>query len=92
MVADALSRKTQHNMNTIIVTHPRVLEDLERGIELVSYGLTRASLFVLEVQLSLLEEIEFHQKEDVKLLRIRQNLEEGKPPGFMVEVDGTLRF
>jgi len=93
VVTDALSRKTQHSINTIIVTQPRVLEDLERlGIELVSHGSTRALLSVLEVQPSLLEEIKFHQKEDDKLQRIRQNLEKGKAPGFMIKEDGTLRF
>ena len=85
VVADALSRKTQHSINTIIVIQSRVLEDLERlGIELVSYGSTRALLSVLDVQPSLLEEIKFHQKEDDKLQRIRQNLEKGKAPGSMI--------
>jgi len=37
MVADALSRKAQCNLNTIILTQPRILEDLERlGVELVT--------------------------------------------------------
>ena len=48
-------------------------------------GVTRSTcalLSVLDVQPSLLEEIISHQKEDVKLQRIRQNLEKGKSPGL----------
>jgi len=48
-------------------------------------------LSVLEVQPSLIEEIKPHQ-EDVKLQRLRSNLEKGKSPGFMVHEDGTLTF
>ena len=78
MVADALSRKAQHSLNTVIIMQPRVLEELERlGVELVSHGSTHALLFALELQPSLLEEIKSHQKEDVKLQKIRQNLEKG---------------
>jgi len=72
VVADALSRKVRHSLNTIIIMQPRMLEVLERmGVELVSHGSTRTLLSALEVQPSLLEEIKFHQKEDVKLQRIR---------------------
>jgi len=93
VVADALSRKAQHSLNTIIITQSRVLEDLERlGVELISHGSSRALLSALEVQPSLLEEIKAHQKGDVKLQRIRQTLEKGRSSGFMEEADGTLRF
>jgi len=78
VAAATLSRKAQLSLNTIIITQSRVLEDLERlGVELISHGSTRALLSALEVQPSLLEGIKSHQKEDVKLQRIRQNLEKG---------------
>ena len=68
MVADALSRKAQYSLNTIIITQPHILEDLDRlGIDLVSQELTHALLLSLEMQPSLLEEIKSHQEEDVKL-------------------------
>ena len=74
MVVDALSRKAQYNLNTIIITQPRVLEDPERlGVELISHGSTHALLSSLEVQPSLLEETKSHQKEDAKLQRISKN-------------------
>jgi len=93
VVVDALSRKAQCILNTIIITQPRVLEYLERlGVELVSQESTHALLFSSDVQPSLLEEIKSHQEEDVKLQRVKQNLERGKSPGFVVDEDGTLRF
>jgi len=33
-----------------------------------------------------------NQESDRKLRRIKQNLEKGKSPGFVVHEDGTLRF
>ena len=33
-----------------------------------------------------------NQESDRKLRRIKQNLEKGKDPGFVVHEDGTLRF
>ena len=93
MVADTLSRIAQCSLNTIIITQPRILEDLERlGVELVTQESTHALLFSLEMQPSLLEEIKSHQEEDVKLQRVKQNLERGKFPGSVVDEDGTLRF
>jgi len=59
--ADGLSRKAQHNLNTIIITQPHVLEDLEcLGIELTSHGMTDALLSALEVKPHLIEEVKFH--------------------------------
>jgi len=69
------------------------LEDLKHlGIELVSQESTHALLFSLEMQPSLLEEIKSHQEEDVKLQRVKQNLERRKFSGFVVDENGTLRF
>ena len=92
MVADALSRKAQHSLNTIMITQPCVLEDLERlGVELVSQEYT-CPVVCLRSTTFFGEEIRSHQEEDVKLQRIKQNLEKGKSPGFLVDEDGTLRF
>jgi len=44
------------------------------------------------VQPSLLEEIKSHQEKDVKLQRIKQNLEKRKSRGFVMDEEGTLRF
>ena len=93
VVADALSKNIQHGLNTIIITQPYVFRDLKcLGVELVSHGQANAQLLALEVQPPIIEEIKLHQKDDVKLQRIRQNLERGKSPSFVVHEDGTLRF
>ena len=39
-----------------------------------------------------MEEIRLNQESDPELQRIKQNLEKGKSPGFVVHEDGTLRF
>ena len=68
MVVDVLSRKTQHSLNTMIITQPCVLKNLEcLGVELISHGTTHALLSALEVQPSLLEEIKSYQNEDATL-------------------------
>ena len=93
VVADALSRKTQHCLNAMVTAQPEVLRDLEAmAIELVLPGCIDGLLMALEVQPSLIEEIKASQKEDAKLERIRRNLAPGKFPGFVVHEDGTLRF
>jgi len=40
----------------------------------------------------MVEEIRVNQKSDPELQKIRQNLEKGKSPGFVVHEDGTLWF
>ena len=93
VVADALSRKAQHSSNTVMITQLNLLRELEDfGIQLVSHGQTRARLSVLTIQPSLEEEIRLNQESDPELQRIKQNLEKGKSPGFVLHEDGTLRF
>ena len=58
MVADALSRKTQHCLNAMVTTQPEILRDLEAvAIELVLPGRMDGLLMALELQPSLIEEI-----------------------------------
>jgi len=62
IVADALSRKTQHGLNAIMYTQPEISRDLETmGIELVQPGCTTRLLTALEVQPSIIEEIKATQ-------------------------------
>jgi len=62
------------------------------GIELVLPGYIEGLIATLEVQPSILEEIKASQKEDAKLEKLRCNVAQGKLPGFIIHVDGTLRF
>jgi len=93
LVVDSLSRKTQHGLNTMINTQPNILRGLENmGIELVLLRYIDGMLSALEVQPSIIEEIMTNQKDDTKLDRLRQNVAQGKSPGFIIHEDGTLRF
>jgi len=49
-VADALSRKTQHNLNIIVITQLNLLRELEDlGIQLVPHGQARVQLSSLSL-------------------------------------------
>jgi len=93
VVTDALSRKTQHGLNTMINTQYDLLRGLENMcIKLVLPGYIDGMVSALEVQPSIIEEITASQKEDTKVERLRQNIAQGKSPGFVKHGDGTLRF
>jgi len=66
------------------------LEDL--GLQLASRGRAHVQLSALTLQPSIVEKIRVNQESDPELQRIKQNLEKGKPPGFVVHEDGTLQF
>ena len=68
----------------------RELEDF--GIQLVSLGQTNAQLSAFTVQSPLVEEIQLSQESDPELQRVKQNLENGKSPGFVIHKAGTLQF
>ena len=91
VVADVLSRKTQHSSNTGVINQLNLLRELEDfGIQLVSHEQTNAQLSALTVQSSLVEEIRLNQESDPKLQRIKQHLENRKHPRFVMHEDGTL--
>jgi len=79
IVADALSRKAQHSSNTMVITQLSLLKELEDlWIQPMSHGQAHVQLLTV----TLLPE----------RLRIKQNLEKGKSPGFVVHEDRTLWF
>jgi len=49
-------------------------------------------LYALEVQPTLIEEIQTAQATDPQLERIRDEILVGKAPGFVIHEDGTIRF
>jgi len=68
----------------------RKLEDL--GIQLVSHWQAHVQLLALTLQPSIVDEIQVNQESDPELQRIKQNLEKGKSPRFIVHENRTLRF
>ena len=51
-----------------------------------------STLSALTSQPSIVEEIRLNQENNPELQRIKQNLEIGKSPGFIIHEDGNLQF
>ena len=58
----------------------------------VCIGCHQSSLNTLEIQNVLLEHIKEKQIEDVVLVKISGDVQEGKAPGFVTQDDGSLYF
>ena len=77
-MADALNKKAQHTLVTIVITQLNILRELEDlDIQVVSYRKANVQLPVLTLHPSLMEEIRVNQDSDPELQRIKQNLEKG---------------
>ena len=58
VLTDAVSRKAQHSLNTVVITQLSILIELEDlGIQLVSHGQENVQLSALTLQPSIVEEI-----------------------------------
>jgi len=91
-VADALSMKRQHSLNTVAITQTNLLKDLKSmGVQLVSHGQVDIQLSALTLQPSLAKEIRVNQETNPELQRIKQN-NKGKSLGIFIRKDGSLRF
>jgi len=63
-----LSRKTQHNLNTIVITHMSLLKELKSmGVQLMSHVQASVQLSALTLQPSIVEEIQVNQQTNPKL-------------------------
>ena len=83
VVANALSRTTQHSVNVVVITQGSLLRELESmDVQLVSHGQTNVQLLALTLQPSLVDEIRAKQETNSKLQRFSQNLRKEKSPGF----------
>ena len=90
MVADTLSRKTQHELSITINTQLHILRDLENmSIELVVRGYKNGMLSALKVQPFTVEEIKASQKDGAKLERFRHNAAQRKSLDIITHEDGT---
>ena len=57
-MVDALNRKTQHSLHTIVITQLSLLKEVENlGVPLVSHGRVSVQLSTLTLQHSIAEEI-----------------------------------
>ncbi|XP_021743003.1 uncharacterized protein LOC110709096 [Chenopodium quinoa] len=90
VVADALSRKSSHGVNALIVPH-KLCEDMKRlNLEVVTYGEVEARLSALSIGSSLLGEIKESQKGDEGIQLIKEKMSQGKNLDFTIHDDESL--
>ena len=92
VVADALSRKSSSGtLATMFTPQKHILLDMERaGIEVIQD--TQAKMNSLTLGSTLIDQIKVAQASDTELMKIKEEIAEGKRPDFLVSDDGTLRF
>ena len=82
IVADAVKRKTQHTLNTVVNTQLNLLRELgDLHIQLASYRNVNVQLLALILQPSLMEEPRVNEDSDPELHRVNQNLKRAKLRG-----------
>lgn len=91
VVADALSQKVTGNLNCMLTSELSLLEEMDRmELEVVIRG-TGGVLAMYVAQPAIIEEVKLRQKEDPKLQRIREGIENVPHPDYTI-VDGLMRF
>lgn len=89
-VADALSRKADCNVASLITSQRKILEDLDKmGIE-VHVRDPSITIMALQVKPDLQERIRIKQLEDPFLVSLRESIEQGKPSEFHIRMDGSI--
>ena len=92
VVADALSRKSNHSVATLITSEELSKEFERMNLEIIKKGELEAKLGALSIQPTFFEEIMIKQMDDPKLIKLREQASEGKAEGFTIHEDGSLRF
>ena len=87
VVADALSQKSFGFSTVLLTTQNEIIEDLERmGIEIVM-GNSQVFMASLTIQPT-----KSSQVDDAQIVKIIEEVQEGKRPEFNVSNDGVLRI
>lgn len=93
VVADALSRKSRHTLNTISVLPDQLCEELRRlDIEFTEACGVHGVLTGLTIKPSIFDEIKENQQGDLKLDRVRQFMAAGRAKDFQEHEDGSLKY
>ena len=95
VVADALSRKRSHSLNSMWVLSDQLCKEFQKmNLEVMEEGAVEREiqLFSLTVSSDVNSEIIRCQPGDTKLDRIRKKIEEGKEIDFAIHEDGRIRF
>ena len=81
-MVDALKRRTQHTLNTVVDTQLNLLIEIEDfDIQLASHRNVNVQLLALTLQPSLMEEPRVNRDSDPALQRIKQNLKKADLSG-----------
>ena len=93
VVADALSRKTTHeSVIAILTAQPELQREMIRSEIEVWFDRQQGHLSMLEVQATLFDQIKEKQVDDIVLVRLCTEVQDGKAPGFVIQDDGSLWF
>ena len=92
VVADALSRKSVHTCNTMVLPNQLFQEIQSFDLEIVSPEANPPQLHALATKPSLFEEIRLKQADDPALIKIRAEAQQEKARDFKIYSDGSLRF
>ena len=88
MVADALSQKSSGFSIALLTTQNEIIKDLERmGLE-IFMGDSQVFMASLTIQPTLIEKIKSSQVDDAQIVKIIEEVQEGKRPRFNVPNDG----
>ncbi|XP_021773659.1 uncharacterized protein LOC110737634 [Chenopodium quinoa] len=88
VVADALSRKSSHNVNALIVADELCEEMRRLNLEVFSQGELEGLPSALTIQPSIFEEIKEKQGEDESFQQIRDKVTSGAETEFKIHKDG----
>ena len=92
VVVDALSQKSFDFSTVLLTTQNEIIEDLERmGIEIIM-GNSQVFMASLTIQPTLIEKIKSSQVDDAQIVKIIEEVQEGKRPELNVSNDGVLRI
>ncbi|CAH9146848.1 unnamed protein product [Cuscuta epithymum] len=95
VVADALSRKSEHSCRATWILPEELFRDFQRlSLEVKQYGEVdgEIQLRTMTVIPSIFEEIKNGQPGDVKLERIKEGMKDGVNGPFKIHEDGSIRY
>ncbi|XP_057248931.1 uncharacterized protein LOC130590491 [Beta vulgaris subsp. vulgaris] len=91
-VADALSRKSSHTLQVLILADELCKDFHKLNLEVVEHGYVEARLNVVYVEPNLFKEIQTKQSTDDWLIKLRKMKEEGQAPEFEVNAKGIAKY
>ena len=92
VVADALSRKSSHSMNAMVLPDQQCVEFQKMNLEVMEHGEVSSVLNALSIKPSIYNVIRESQLKDKKLRAIKEKIDEGQLLDFTIRDEGSIRF